>query len=57
MAFQIHRDMHTVSLSIALLIFTGALVWHGNVSWETATAFLTGALTIPGFISRKVSKG
>ena len=53
MPVQLSRDRFSLVLCIALLAFSGACVWHGDVDWKTATGFLTGAIFVPGLVMRK----
>lgn len=45
---QIKKDPYLLAFAAFLVLVTGGLVWHGDVSWKEAAAFIAGALALPG---------
>lgn len=53
MPFQFKKDPFLLCFAAVLAGGVFALVWHGDVKWETAAAFMSGALAMPGLFGRK----
>lgn len=55
--FQFKRDPVLVAFAVVLVLACTGLVMHGDITWKEASAFLAGALALPGLFGKSPAVG
>lgn len=55
MPVQFKSDPYLLAFAAFLVACAVALVWHGDIKWDVAAGFITGALAFPGLVGRKAA--
>lgn len=57
MPIELKKSPYLFAFAAFLVLVTGALIWHHDVTFKEGAAFITGALAMPALFGAKKSDG